>query len=406
MIVREANVLKRSGFVKAASLLYSVAQSPGQAGQAATGTGDAGAMPPASPPADPSGAGNPGAPGGLPATVPGVPDANTPVGQDQNAQPPAAAIMGGGNAPAGTPASAPPVVPQGPPQPKGIKEFILNMNEGNKTDTTKADDDLDIIDELHVSDQEEELMVTEAQALPPVPPGPPAAALEDVPITDNPKPERNPPAFIPPAADKPEKEKGPADAEEPLEVTEDDIGKPQDTLPATSVFNDKVDALMKNVTIADVVSELEDISKAYKTREQPRRLGYVDMMLDSLGLASLFPSLSEAQNKALEANNYISTRVDDILAKLRGAMASAEKSTVPTPEREDMAGIKGKLQGDQEKELKRKQMRKEQEAVDLEGGAGKETPEVEMGELGAPAPAAPPAPPAVPARGPAPRPLG
>jgi hypothetical protein len=122
----------------------------------------------------------------------------------------------------------------------------------------------------------------------------------------------------------------------------------------------------------------------------PRQLGIVDMMLDSLGLASLFPSLSEAQNKALEANNYISTRVDDILAKLRGAMASAEKSPVaPAPEREDMAGIRGKLQGDQDKEKARKQMRKEQEAAEMEAPA-KETPAVEMGELGAPPPAAPP----------------
>lgn len=406
MIVREANVLKRGGFIKAADLLYSVAQTPGQAGQGATGTDAPGAVPPATPPADPSGAGGQGAPGGLPATVPGVPDVNTPVGQDQNAdQPPAAAIMGGGATPPGTAQSSPPAPPE-KPQPKGIRDFIDNTIAGNKTevDKTKADDDLDIIDELNVEDQEDELMVTEAQALPPAPPGPPPAALEEVPMTDAPPPDRNPPAFIPPAADKPEKEKGPADAEEPLEVTEDDI-KPQDATPTTG-FSSKMDEVMQNVTIADIVAELENISKDYKTRSQPRRLSKVDMMLDSVGLASMFPSLSEAQNKALEANNYISTRVDDILAKLRGAMASAEQSPVVAPDKPEVAGIKGKLQSDQEKELKRKQMRKEQEAVDLEGGEGKETPQVEMGELGAPAPAAPPAPPAAPARGSAPRPLG
>jgi len=362
MIVREGNVLKRNGFTKAAEVLYSLAQTPGQAGEEAKGKEKGGAVPPATPPADPSGAGNPGAPGGLPAQPPGTPSVQTPVGGDQN----------------------------NPPQPKGIKEFIDNMNDGNKTDAdvTVAEDD-----ELEVLDSEDQLMVTEAQIAPPVAPPPPAAALEDVPMTDTPKPERNPPTFIPEAA--PKATKGPAD-EEPLEVTEDDIGKPQDTIPATSGFNDKVDELMKNVTIADVVSELEDISKTYKTREQPRRLGYVDMMLDSLGLASLFPSLSEAQNKALEANNYISTRVDDILAKLRGAMASADKSpATPSPEREDMAGIRGKLQDDQDKEKQRKQIRKEQEVAELEGAGkeGKETPAVELGELAAPAtPAAPPPP--------------
>jgi len=376
MIVREGNVLKRNGFVKAAEVLYSLAQTPGQAGETTKNDGkqQGGAVPPATPPADPSGAGNPGAPGGLPAALPpGSPSAQTPVDGDQN----------------------------NPPQPKGIKDFIDNMNDGNKTDADVAEDD-----ELEVHDNaEEELMVTEAQIAPPIAPPPPAAALEDVPMTDAPKPERNPPAFIPDAAEK-EPAPGTPATEEPLEVTEDDIKPGGDQPePAASNFDSKVDEVFKSLTIGDVVAKLEDISKSYKTREMPRQLGIVDMMLDSLGLASLFPSLSEAQNKALEANNYISTRVDDILAKLRGAMASAEKSPVaPAPEREDMAGIRGKLQGDQDKEKARKQMRKDQEAAELEGAGkeeGKETPAVEMGELGAPPPAAPPPPPAPPA---APRP--
>lgn len=369
MIVREGNVLKRNGFTKAAEVLYSLAQTPGAGGEAAKDDGkqQGGAVPPATPPPDPSGAGNPGAPGGLPATVPGIPSIQTEK-----------------------------------PQPKAIREFIHNMNDGNRTDAdvTGAEDD-----ELEVHDTEDELMVTEAQIAPPIAPPPPAAALEDVPITDSPKPERNPPAFIPDAAEKPE---GPA-TEEPLEVTEDDIpdagaGEPS---PTASNFDSQIDSAFKNVAISDVVAKLEDISKSYKTREMPRQLGIVDMMLDSLGLASLFPSLSEAQNKALEANNYISTRVDDILAKLRGAMASAEKSPVaPSPEREDMAGIRGKLQGDQDKEKQRKQMRKEQEAAEMEGAGkeeAKETPAVEMGELAPPAPPAVP-PPAAPPAPAAPRP--
>lgn len=396
MIVREGNVLKRDGFVKAAALLYSLAQSPGQSAEGAKGkAGDTPTLP--SPPSDPSGAGQSGTMSGLPATAPGTPSAQTPVDGDQNKQqPPAGALVGGPTPPPGGAASTPPVATEkGNP---GIDKFINNMNDGNKTDATKAEDD-----ELEVED---ELMVTEAQVAPPPPVGGPAippAALEDVPTTDEPAPERNPPAFIPPAAEKPAKPGAPVEGE-PLEVTEDDI--PKDDAPPTSGFDAKMDQLLQSVTIEDVVAELEEISKEYKTREQPRRLSYVDMMLDSLGLASMFPSLSEAQNKALEATNYISTRVDDILAKLRGAIASQEKPQAPAAERPEVAGIKSKLQSDQDKEVKRKQMRKEQEAAELEGaGPGaKETPAVELGELGA-APTAPAAPPA-PAAGPAPRPLG
>lgn len=397
MIVRQGNVLKRDGFVKAAAVLYSLAQTPGQSGEAAKGVDKGGKVPmDAAPPPDPSGAGQSGTMSGLPATAPGTPSAQTPVDGDQNKdQPPAGALVGGITPPPGGAQSPAASVTPDKTAP-AINQFTRNMNVGNKTDNTKAEDD-----ELEVHD--DELMVSEAQAVPPPPgpPGVPPAALEDVPTTDAPPPERNPPAFIPPKAEKPE---GPA-TEEPLEVTEDDIpdageGAPS---PTASNFDSQIDSAFKNVTVADVVAKLEDISKSYKTREMPRQLGIVDMMLDSLGLASMFPSLSEAQNKALEANNYISTRVDDILAKLRGAMASAEKTPTGVPvERPEVAGIKGKLQSDQDKEAKRKQMRKEQEAAELEGATpgAKETPAVELGELGAPAA------PAAPAAGPAPRPLG
>lgn len=398
MIVREGNVLKRSGFNKAAAMLYSLAQTPGQSGQAATGQQQGGVVPmDSSPPPDPSGAGNPGAPGNLPATVPGVPDVNTPVGQDQNKdQPSAGALINGGNAPTGTAQSTPPM-PVEPPQPAGIKEFIENMNKGNMSG---ADDQLQVSDEddLSVNDHEEELMVTEAQMVPTIPPGVPPAALEDVPTTDDPKPEKGDPANLPPpepdAPPAPKSPKAPGGVggdDEPLTVTEDDI--PPGGTGGTG-FTTKMDEMLKGVTVADIVAELEDISKDYKTRSQPRRLSKVDMMLDSVGLASMFPSLSEAQNKALEANNYISTRVDDILSKLRGAMTGSDKPAGPTPDRPDMAGIKGKLQSDQDKEKQRKQQRKEQADAELVGGEGKETPNVEMGELAPPV--APPPPPATP----------
>ena len=400
MIVREGNILKRDGFMKAAEVLYSIAQTPGQSGeQADGGKAKGGNLPvPPSPP-DPSGAGQSGTMSGLPATAPGTPSAQTPVDGDQNKDQPPATGLVGTKAPApgsttGTETGAPP----DKAAPPGLNMFISNMNDGNKTeaDKSKSEDD-----ELEVED---ELLVTEAQAAPP--PGVPPAALEEVPMTDAPPAERNPPAFIPPAAEKPagEAKPGAPAEEEPLEVTEDDI--PKDDAPPTSGFDAKMDQLLQSVTIEDVVAELEEISKEYKTREQPRRLSYVDMMLDSLGLASMFPSLSEAQNKALEATNYISTRVDDILAKLRGAIASQEKPQAPAAERPEVAGIKSKLQSDQDKEVKRKQMRKEQEAAELEGGGpgAKATPAVELGELGA-APAVPAAP-AAPAAGPAPRPLG
>ena len=361
MIVREGNVLKRKGFTKAANMLYSVAQTPGQAGQDAKGTTAPGAVPLTPAPTDPSGAGNPGAPGGAPSTGPGA--TNQADGQNPNEQQPSAPALGVG----------PAAVPQ-ETMPKGLSDFIAGVNDGNQTDHSKAADD-----ELEVSDQEEELMVTEAQALPAAPPGPPPEVLEDVPMTDEPPPERGNPANLPPPAT-------PAGVE-PLEVTEDDIGKETADI---SRLDSKLDATFESVTMSEIVAELEDISRYYKVREMPRRLARIDMMFHSKGISAYFPALAEAQNKALEANNYIATRIDDMLTKVRGSMSS-----------ENMVG---KLKQDEVKEKQRKQMRKDQEAAELEGPK-KETPKVEMEEL-APPPAAPapvPAPPAAaPARGPAP----
>ena len=346
MIVREANVLSRQGFVKGAEMLYSLAQTPGASAENAIGSGDA--MPEPEVPANPSGAGQTGVPAGLPATAPGVPSVQTGVNSDQNNPIPASALINQET------------------QSPGMKEFIENMNVGNKTDN----------DDLEVSDHEEELMVSEAQVKPVgnIPP----EVLEDVPITDSPAPARGNVANLPP----------PKPKEEPLEVKEEDVPAIKNkslpvgadvAVPEDSGFDDKVDALFANTTIVDIVSELENLSKIFKTREIPRRLSIVDMMLDSQGLASYFPSLAEAQNKALDSNNYISTRVDDILAKLRGSMATKNidlkgGDNQVSPEASD---IGNKLEQDAEKEKARKQRKKEQEAnEDL--APVKETPQIDM----------------------------
>jgi hypothetical protein len=285
-------------------------------------------------------------------------------------------------APPAQPSGAPGNLPASPPgvsskpgegknnTPKGIEKFLDNLETGKVT----TNDDHSVEDKLEVVDFQDELVV-EAQEIP----APPGGTPTPKPVIPKPTPSK----------------------EETLEVTEKDILKaPPTSGTAISEFNSKIDAVLANVTVADVVAELESLAKIFKTREIPRRLGIVDMMLDSLGLATYFPSLSEATNKALESNNYISTRVEDILSKLRGSMKTKEidldggsdKETSP-----EVASIKSNLQEAEEKEKARKQMRKDQEAAELTEKT-KETPDVEIEEdLATPPPPAakPAAPPAV-----------
>lgn len=367
MIIREGNVLHRKGFVKAAEILYTVAQANNPPPPGMGKSGPIQTLPQPVPPDDPSGAGHPGLPGALPSVGPGMP---TPPGNPPTT--PSETQPVNPKSPANSPNSE---IAQGPPSinrapPKGIAEFIEGMETGGKT----LSKELDVEDTLQVED--EPLIVLEAQMTP-----------EDVPMTTSPG--RTPPS----------------PKEKPLQVTEDtppanEAGVEQ-AAPAAKDFDRIIDSALANVNEADVVAKLEDIAKIFKTREIPRQLALVDMMLDSLGLSSYFPTLSEAINKSLESNNYISTRLEDIISQLRGALPGRD---VPlkgenTPR---AGGVAQSLREQNEKEDARKKMRKEQENAELEGNM-KESPQVEIKEdLGAP----PAAPLAAPAALPVSRPLG
>lgn len=350
MIIREANIMNHKGFIKSAKLLHSLAQTPGASAELApeSKNNKPVSITPASP-NDPSGAGHPGAPSGGAATVGNPPgDVNTPQSNLNENSPP-----------------------------KGIVDFLEGLDSAKfSPDTLEVEDHSD---ELEVEDKDG-ILVAEAQDRP----------LIDEPITSTPAPASLKPSPVDsPKPPPPEVKKGPS-----KESNEDKVKLPSSNNNSEAVkindFDNKIDVVLANISVSDVVAKLEDLAKIFKTREVPRQLGIVDMMLDSLGLASYFPSLSEAQNKALESNNYISTRVEDIISKLRGAISSKDIDLKGTEvERPEVSGIKNKLETDVEKEKERKKQRKEQENLEL-SNKEKETPEIEMNEDLA-APVAPPA---------------
>jgi hypothetical protein len=349
MIIREANIMNKKGFVKAANLLFSISQAnnPPPPG---TGTNDVGAPITPVSPAPPTQ--NTGAPGGLPSIGPGMPQ--TP------------------------PESAP-----NESTPKGIDLFLKNLDPGEKDDEHASEDDiLEVSDSLDVNDIEDEVLVTEAQEVPP----PPASKM----------PAKPPVAPVVPP--KPSKTLKPSTDN----VAEVDAG----SSPESRDFDRIIDSAFANVTVNDIISKLKDIAKVYKTREIPRQLSIIDMMLDSKGWAAYFPSLSEAINKALESNNYIATRLDDILSKLEGGIEGKDldlrgdnKSTSPEDE-----AFRQKLEMQEQKDKTKKKMRAEQADRELAESMqpAKETPEVDIEEDLSKPPAPPEAPqPAKPTAAPA-----
>lgn len=121
--------------------------------------------------------------------------------------------------------------------------------------------------------------------------------------------------------------------------------------------NDLIERALSHVTVADVVNKLEALSNIFKNREIARQLNFIDMMLDKLGIAAFFPGLAEASRSALESNQYCQTRIEDVLAKIRGSMIipsddKIELNQIPEPtqinsQTPELNALKNRLTEDQ-----------------------------------------------------------
>jgi len=399
MIIREANILDRDGHLKAAFVLYKVAQTlPAATPPAppAQGSGNAGGLPSTGPgmvspenntPADPSSPPNSSPPPPPPAPPPPPPAPPPPA-------PPSSPPSGGTPAPNPLPASGTPKTPATPStpkteKPKAIKQFLENLDTSNvtvNTDQQKSDDVLEVNDNdvLEVNDSDSDLLVTAQDAPAPL------TSPENIEQPDlTPEPAVTPDPVL---QSKPSPAPAPAN----------------EIIPEKKNFDKIVDSALDNITVDDIVLYLEDSLKIFQTRELPRRLSFADIMLDKLGLSSLFPSLSEATNKALESNNYILTRLEDIVSKLRGTMKGKDidlGSENASPINDQAAQIKKKLENANEQDKMKKQMRKDLEDQSLqEQTQMKETPEIEIEDEPTPeavTPPPPPLPPPAPAPAPA-----
>lgn len=200
---------------------------------------------------------------------------------------------------------------------EAMLEFIQRMNNNY------MEDDSDVNDKLMVTAQMEPLEVTAPE---------PEPELEQAPDLP-PELEQDPDLII----DEPE--------EEPQQVT---ISDPLDNT---------------NVTIEDIIERLETVADILRKREIPRQLSIVDLMMDRIGIVGFFPTLAEAQRSALESNQYMASRIDDVLSKLRGSVINDNKidlTTTPAEasERDDtLEQVRQNLSNQEEKEKNKKTQR-------------------------------------------------
>lgn len=94
---------------------------------------------------------------------------------------------------------------------------------------------------------------------------------------------------------------------------------PMKQMPEKDTADEAIEKALANVTYSDIIVKLEDIATMLKVRHLTRELTIVDLMMQSMGVSSFFPNMGEATKSALDSNQYVLSRVEDILAKLRGA---------------------------------------------------------------------------------------
>lgn len=166
----------------------------------------------------------------------------------------------------------------------------------------------------------------------------------------------------------------------------------------------KIDSALANMTLADAVQELEEISFIFKNREIVRKLSIADMILNKLDIGQYFTELGETIQKNLDCAQYSISRLENILSRLRGGM-DAYKTQLDTTPPENKGGLQQHFQGEENKDRERKELRKRLQDQELteksKPEATVEAPQNELAaaptqvEAPAPRPTPPPAAPVV-----------
>jgi hypothetical protein len=84
--------------------------------------------------------------------------------------------------------------------------------------------------------------------------------------------------------------------------------------------------LPPNISIDDASAKLEQIAGMLSDRRVIRYLAEFDIMLDKIGIASMFPELAEAQSKLIDSYSYGLVRVTKMLGMLSNNKAVLERT--------------------------------------------------------------------------------
>ena len=130
-------------------------------------------------------------------------------------------------------------------------------------------------------------------------------------------------------------------------------------------MDDDVKQLLSNVTVSSIIEQLELTANVLRTRELPRRFSIIDLMMDEVDMAGMFPMLAEAHRSGLESNQYQLTRVEDALSKMRSSLkvdtkvelTHSKKEKRPSKEDSTIQQVRENLKQRKAEERERKDQR-------------------------------------------------
>ncbi len=76
--------------------------------------------------------------------------------------------------------------------------------------------------------------------------------------------------------------------------------------------------------IVPILEKLQELSNSLKRRDMIREIAKLDFKLHDMNASALFPELSEAQAKLIDATTYASNKLEDVIPKLRSVQQGGD----------------------------------------------------------------------------------
>ena len=104
----------------------------------------------------------------------------------------------------------------------------------------------------------------------------------------------------------------------------------KDITPVPGAREGEYDELAGSISLDDAARKLDEVAGMLADRRIIRQLAEFDIMLDKIGIASMFPELAESQSKLIDAFSYALTRVTKMMGQLANAKSIADsRSDLP-----------------------------------------------------------------------------